>query len=78
MAIEGLQEIIDQQQQQRETLSQKTQPGGNTESMEILKLIFEYIKSSNNEMKEFIKKIKDEQEEIKSDIKIIKDRLEDE
>lgn len=70
MAVEGMNRILEAQARQRGRESNQSE--SNTDSMEILKLMFEYIKSSNKELKDLIKEIKTTQDEIIEEIKEFK------
>lgn len=70
MAVEGINRILEAQAKQRSGPSQVSNK--ETDSMEILKLMFDYVKSSNKEIKDLIDDIKKSQSEIISEIKEMK------
>lgn len=70
MAVEGMNRILEAQARQRGR--EFNQSESNTDSMEILKLMFEYIKSSNKEIKDLIKEVQTTQNEIIEEIKEFK------
>jgi len=70
MAVEGLDRILRAQEKQRG--GQEHSKSNDTDPMEILKLMFEYIKTSNKELKDLVDEIKNTQTEIISEIKELK------
>lgn len=71
MAIPNINKILEAQAAQRGEGSQE-QPEKEDEAMEILKLIFEYIKRTNKDVQRQLGEIIEQQEELKKEIKLLK------
>lgn len=78
MSIPNLNKILAAQERQRSS-GQGEAPQGednNDEVVKILKLVFEYMKSTNNDMHEVLNEVLKNQEQIKKRLKALEDKNE--
>lgn len=78
MAIPNINKILEAQAAQREQAEESSSGNSSDEAIEILKLIFEYMKQSNKQIHERLNIIYEQEEEIKKAIEELKSGNKDE
>ena len=78
MAIPNINKILEAQAAQREQTGESSSDNSSDEAMEILKLIFEYMKQSNKQIYERLNAIYEQEEEIKKAIEELRSGNENE